>query len=142
MKTLLTLAVLCASLQLHAAEWLTDFAKAQAKAKAENKVVFLAAVLDTCPACRGMEKSVFPSKDFEEFAAKNLVLVKTEFGEKKKLTDAQLKNGAALKEKYNLGEGWPTLLVLDSNGKVLKRHLGGFENGTKDLLAFIATAKP
>ena len=104
--------------------------------------IFLAAVLDTCPACRGMENSVFPSKDFEEFAAKNLVLVKTEFGAKRQLTDAQLKHRAALEKKYNLGEGWPTLLVLDSNGKVLKRHLGGLENGTNDLLAFIATAKP
>ncbi len=125
MKKLL-LAGLLAALTFTASaksEWLTDFEKAKEVAKKENKSILLDFTgSDWCGYCIKLKKNVFNTADFEAFAEKNLVLVEVDFP-RKKLPEAQAKANEKLQEKFGV-EGFPTILVLDAEGKKLGEEVG------------------
>src|ERR1051325_9080917 len=86
---------------------MTDFAKAQAKAKAEKKLVLIDFTgSDWCPPCMALHKNVLTSKEFTAFASKNLVLVLADFPTSKPISDAQKKANSALSDKFKV-EGYP-----------------------------------
>lgn len=138
MKKLL-LAVLAATVlwQVNAAEskWLTDLPAAQAQAKSENKIVLMDFTgSDWCPWCIKFKKEVLDTDTFQDYAAKNVVQVELDYPNKKKQSAELKKANADLKEKYKI-DGFPTLVVLDSDGKEIGRQVGYAEGGPK---AFIA----
>ena len=64
--------------------WLTDVPKAEAQAKTEGKLVLLDFTgSDWCSWCIKLNKERSPQPDFEEYAAKNLVLVELDYPDKK-----------------------------------------------------------
>lgn len=65
-----------------------------------------------------MHKNVFPRKEFTDYAKKNLVLVEVDFPMKKKQPEALKKANEALMREFNI-EGFPTLLLLDAEGRKL-----------------------
>ena len=76
--------------QVNASEatWLTDLPKAQAQAKAEKKIVLMDFTgSDWCPPCKALHKNVFSTQEFQEYAAKNLVLVEVDFPRAKQQTE-------------------------------------------------------
>jgi thioredoxin-related protein len=76
---------------------------------------------------------VFDTAEFKDYAAKNVVLVELDYPHKKQ--DADLKKAnAQLKDQYKIS-GFPTLVVLDKDGKEIGRQVGYAEGGPK---AFIA----
>jgi thioredoxin-related protein len=112
------------AVQVNAAEWLTDLPKALEKAKAEKKLVLMEFTgSDWCPPCKALHKNVMTSPAFEAYAATNLVLVELDFPHKKEQSDELKKSNAALAEKYKV-EGYPTVIVLDENGKELSKDVG------------------
>jgi protein disulfide-isomerase len=128
-----------ALLQAGAAEsgWLEDLAKAQAAAKAAKKMVLLDFTgSDWCGACIKLDKEVYSSKEFTTFAKKNLVLVKVDFPKKKKQSDSLKKTNEALMEKYGV-EAFPTMVILDSEGKKLGQEIGYDGHGPKGVIAQI-----
>jgi protein disulfide-isomerase len=134
MKTLLT-TLLAATLfwQVNAAEstWLTDLPKAEAQAKAENKIVLIDFTgSDWCGWCIKFKKDVLDTPEFKEYAAKNVVLVEVDFPSKKAQTAELKKANKALEEKYKV-DGFPTLVVLDKNGKEIGRQVGYAKGGPK-----------
>jgi thioredoxin-related protein len=125
-----------ALLQAAAAElnWLTDLPKAQAQAKTEQKLVMLDFTgSDWCGWCIKLNKEVFSQPEFADYAKKNLVLVEVDFPRSKPQSAELKKANAALQDKYKV-EGYPTIIVLNGEGKKVG-ELGYQPGGPK---AFIA----
>jgi thioredoxin-related protein len=111
-------------------QWLTDLPKAQAKAKEEKKLVMLDFTgSDWCGWCIKLNKEVFSKSEFSDYAKKNLVLVEVDFPRQKKQSAEQKKANQALQEKYQI-RGYPTLVVLDGDGKKVG-ELGYVPGGPK-----------
>ena len=122
------------------AAWTTDHPKAQAKAKKENKMVLMDFTgSDWCGWCMKLNKEVFSTEQFKEYAAKNLMLVEVDFPSKKKLSDAQKKANEALQVKYQV-QGYPTIVVLDGAGKKVG-ELGYMQGGPKAFIAKLEEIK-
>lgn len=136
-KLLLTLATAVALTSAYAGgeNWQTDLPKAQAQAAKEKKMVLLDFTgSDWCGWCIKLNKEVFSQTEFLDYAKANLVLVEVDFPNKKKLSAEQKKANDALAKKYNI-QGYPTIIVLDGEGKKLG-ELGYQPGGPK---AFIAS---
>jgi len=115
-------------------KWLTDLPKAQAQARAQHKMVMLDFTgSDWCPACIRLNKEVFSQPEFADYAKQNLVLVEVDFPRNKEQPESLKKANQALQEKYKI-DGFPTIIVLDANGK--KRGQLDYEPGGPK--AFIA----
>jgi len=122
--------------QVGAAEstWLTDLPKAQAQAKAENKLVLLNFTgSDWCPWCWKLRDEIFKTPEFQAYAKKNLVLVEVDFPRKTEISAEQKKANKALAAKFKI-EGYPTVVVLTSTGATAGT-LGYMKGGPTDFIA-------
>jgi protein disulfide-isomerase len=129
--------------QVNAAEttWLTDLPKAQAQAKAENKIVLLDFTgSDWCGWCIKFKKETLDTAEFQAYAATNLVLVELDYPQKKVQSDDLKKANAALKDQYNI-EGFPTLIVLNKDGQEIGRQVGYAKGGPQAFIAKIEAFK-
>jgi len=99
-------------------KWETSLQAAQARAKAEHKVIFMDVWAGWCGWCLKLQKDTFPSQAAEAALAKVVPLtIKT-----------QEVNGSPTKDNhferdYKV-DGYPTLLILDANGKEISRQPG------------------
>jgi thioredoxin-related protein len=109
--------------------WMTDWEAAKAKAIAENKPILINFTgTDWCGWCIRIEKEVFSRKEFQEYAAKNLILMEVDFP-KKKEQSAELKSqNKALDKEFKI-EGYPTIFLLDAEGKKISEDIGYREGG-------------
>jgi protein disulfide-isomerase len=124
---------------LAAEEWNTDLPTARARAGKEKKLVLVDFTgSDWCSWCKRLQKEVFSTKEFGDFAKDNLVLVEIDFPSQKKQNDSLKKANEALKNQYRV-EGFPTIVVLDGDGKELWRQVGYLEGGPK---AWIGKIRP
>ena len=108
-------------------DWLTDFEKAKTEAKASHKRILVNfSGSDWCGPCIKLTKEVFGSETFKKYAEKNLVLVNADFPRQKKnqLSKELTKHNEALADQYNKAGTFPLTLLLDENGKVLKKWEG------------------
>ena len=126
----------------HAA-WMTDFDAAKAKAEAENKPMLVDFTgSDWCIWCIKLDKEVFSKQAFRDYAAENFILVEIDFPRKKE-QPAELKaQNEALAKKYGI-RGFPTILILDADGEVIKRTgyvRGGAEKYVEHLREILASA--
>ena len=129
--------------QVNAAEaiWLTDLPAAQAQAKSENKIVLLDFTgSDWCSWCIKFKKEVLDTAAFKAYAIKNVVLVELDYPNKKVQSTDLNKANAALKDQYKI-EGYPTLVVLDKNGKEIGRQVGYSEGGPEAFIARLEAFK-
>lgn len=111
--------------------WETNWEVAKARAKAENKFILINLTgTDWCGWCIKLEKEVFSQKAFKDFAAANVVMMEADFPKKKELSAELKTQNAALKKQYLLG-GYPTVLLLDAEGKKISEDLGELEGGTE-----------
>jgi thioredoxin-related protein len=97
--------------------WLTDFTRAQAEAKAGNKLLLLDFTgSDWCMWCRRLQAEVFSQPEFEEYAKKHLVLMAVDFPRAKPLTAEVRQQNLTLAQKFEV-EGFPTIVILNGDGK-------------------------
>ena len=120
------------------AEWLTDLPKAQETAKSEKKLVLIDFTgSDWCPPCKKLHSTVLMSEEFTRFAKDNLVLVEIDFP-KGKPQSAELKAAnRELGRKFGI-KGYPTIVVLDGDGKEVFKKVGYGGTPAKDYVAELA----
>jgi thiol-disulfide isomerase/thioredoxin len=90
------------------------FAEALAKAKEEEKVLFIDAYTTWCGPCKKMSKYVFTEAEVGSFFNKNFINLKL---------DMEEQDGLKFGKKYPVS-AYPTLIFLDPEGKVLKKIKG------------------
>lgn len=144
MKTLALLITLTfAASQLLVADesWQTNLPKALEQAKAEKKMVLIDFTgSDWCPPCKNLHKTVLISEEFVKFAKENLVLVELDFPKSKPQTAELKAANKELSEKYAI-RGYPTVIVLDADGKELFKKVGYDGTSAKDYVAELAKLK-
>jgi phage shock protein E len=120
-------------------KWLTDLPQAQSLAKAGGKSVLLFFHgSDWCPTCAEMQRQVFDSPEFAQYARGALVLVDVDFPEKHAQAEAVTRANLALKARFNLsqakGEGFPTIVLLDDAGQTVFQETGYAGGGPAEVL--------
>ena len=116
-------------------DWLHDWNKAQEEAKTNHKLLFLNFTgSDWCGWCIKLDKDVFSQPQFKDYAHDNLVLVELDFPRKKSQPTEERKQNMELAQKYEV-LGFPTIVVLNSDGQTVWKFDGYFPGG---LEAFIA----
>ncbi len=114
--------------------WLNDYKKAQEEAKATNKVVLLNFTgSDWCGWCIKFDRDVLSKPQFKDYARDNLVLVELDFPRAKAQSPEVRKQNRELAQHYEV-VGFPTIVVLNSDGQTLWKFDGYFPGG---LEAFI-----
>jgi thioredoxin-related protein len=99
--------------------WLTDFEAAKAQARAENKMLLMLFTgSDWCPPCKMLDRAVFSTPEFAEYATKHLVSLEVDFPRRKPQSPEQRAANQELAGNYGI-EGFPTVIVLDPNGQPL-----------------------
>src|SRR5437867_535194 len=109
-----------------AADWQSDYANALQTAKSQNKRVLLDFTgSDWCGPCIELRKQVFSRPDFRAYADKNLVLVEIDYPQRKKQSPELKKQNDKLSKQYGIDvKGYPTVVLLDSAGKVIREFTG------------------
>jgi protein disulfide-isomerase len=124
-----------ASLTRAESDWLHDWNKAQEEAKANHKLLFLNFTgSDWCGWCIKLDKDIFSQPQFKNFAHDNLVLVELDFPRRKSQPTEESKQNRQLAQQYEV-LGFPTIVVLNSNGQKVWQFDGYFPGGPE---AFIA----
>ena len=115
--------------------WLTDFDAAKAKAKSDHKLVLLDFTgSDWCGYCKRMQAEIFSKPQFQDYAAKNLILVELDFPRAKPQSDEVRRQNMKLASEYEI-EGFPTLIVLSPEGKPVAIFPGYINGGPDAIIA-------
>jgi thiol-disulfide isomerase/thioredoxin len=140
----IALACLCLFTRTSRAEeaaWMTDFAAAKAKAKAEKKLLLVDFTgSDWCSWCKRLHNEVFDKDPFKADAPKNFILVELDFPHEKKLPDELKAQNGKLAKQYKI-RGYPTVLLLDPEGEVVAQtgyRPGGAEKYVENLGKLVA----
>jgi len=108
------------------AKWHEDFESAKAEAEElDLPILFLYTAPEWCGYCVKLEDRVFKSRDFKEFANKNLVLLVADFSQKND-KEEWLEENTQISSKYKAG-GYPTMFFITNDAGKLG-VLGGFES--------------
>jgi thioredoxin-related protein len=106
------------------AQWLTDFKKAQEEAKATNKLLLIEFTgSDWCPPCRMLQRDVLSTREFQEYAIKNFILLEVDFPRAKPQTAELARQNQMLSERFGI-DGFPSIILLNADGKKLGELVG------------------
>ena len=122
--TLILLAVAIPSHAVPPPGWTENYDKAVEKAKAENKNLLLDFTgSDWCGYCIALNKEVLSTPTFKAWAKEHVILVEVDFPQTKPQTAKIKTQNVDLKSKYPF-EGYPTIVIMDPDGKELARKTG------------------
>lgn len=110
-----------------AGEWTTNYSAALAQAKGENRRIFLFFTgSDWCGWCKRLDAEVLSTSEFQAYAKKKLILVKLDFPRQVAQSSQIKQQNQQLQKQYQI-EGYPSIVVLDSRGKMIGQL--GYEPG-------------
>ena len=95
----------------------TTLTDALAKAKQENKLLFVDCYTSWCGPCKYMVKNIFPQLQVGDFYNKNFVCWKADTEKLHSKADSVAFSG------FNI-HSWPTFLFLNWKGEIIHRHCG------------------
>jgi protein disulfide-isomerase len=121
--------------------WKTDYTAALAEAAKENKMVLLDFTgSDWCGWCIKLQKDTFSKPEFKKFAQESLVLVELDFPRGKTQSDELKKQNEELAEKFGI-QGFPTLVLLDPQGKEATRNVGYLQGGPEAFIQWVESVR-
>jgi thioredoxin-related protein len=85
-----------------------------------------------------LEKNILNTKKFQDYLAKNYLLLLIEFPHHRELNSNQRKHNKKIFKKYGLS-GVPTILILNGDGKIIGKT--GTAKDSKTLIARIAASR-
>lgn len=111
--------------------WTMDFAAASKLAKEKNLPMMLNFTgSDWCGWCKLMDKGVFAKEEWNKYAAKNVVLVTLDFPNDKSIVpEKYVARNKSLQQQFGV-RGYPTYVVLDSDGESQLGRLGAGRDKT------------
>lgn len=116
--------------------WATDFEQALKKAREQKRPVFVDFTgSDWCPPCIQLKKDVFDTAEFKTFAEENLVLLEIDYPRAGGQSPELRRQNDELQQRFKI-EVFPTLVLLDEDGKEQKRHLGYMPGGPKAMISW------
>ena len=119
-------------------DWGDELSAALKQAQAEGKRVLVNfTASDWNPSCIALHDRVLTQPVFRDWAAQKLVLVRADFPRHTSPPKTQADANKLLVHKYAV-QGFPTLLLLDADGKELHR-IEGYEN--EDVLVWVRALK-
>lgn len=107
---------------LFAQDWQLDLGEAQKMAQSKDKAIILVfSGSDWCGPCIKLDKQIWKSQEFIDYANENYIMVRADFPRKKdnKLPEQQQKKNNQLAEKYNPEGYFPLVIVMDKNLAIL-----------------------
>lgn len=123
---------------------LTDFALAkELAAESKRPILLVFSGSDWCGWCKKLDKEVFATEEFAEYADKNIIFVYADFPRRTQLSPELKKHNEELKKQYRIG-GYPTVYLLRADGSVILKtgyQRGGAQNYIKHLESAISKAK-
>lgn len=102
---------------LYAQSFKGTFEECKALAKKENKLILIDMYFVGCMPCAEMDKYVFPDSSIQKTLGKDFILFKTDVMKER--------DGKLLARKYG-ASGFPTFVVLNTEGKVILTESGYF----------------
>lgn len=103
-------------------DWKTDFEDVKKTALVEKKAILLVfSGSDWCAPCIKLDKNIWQSAEFKQYAENSLIIERADFPKKKQnqLSPELAKQNKELAEKYNSDGIFPLVVVMDKFGKVL-----------------------
>jgi len=132
---LLAIGLICITTAHADLAWETDYKKAQEEARANHKLVLLNFTgSDWCGWCIQLDRTILSKPQFKDYANKNLVLVELDFPRRKPQSVELTKQNQELAQRYHV-DGFPTLVVLNGDGKPVWRYDGYYDGGIAAFLA-------
>ena len=132
------------SLAFASGGWDDNFEAAKTLAAKDKKPILLDFTgSDWCGWCIKLDKEVFSKKEFKDYAKDGLVLMTVDFPHEKYQSKKLKEQNEALGKKYGV-DGYPTVVLVDAEGKVLGKtgyQEGGPAKYVEHLKELLAAAK-
>jgi thioredoxin-related protein len=119
---LLVTFIIVTSIPITAQQWMTSIEEAKKLASEKNQnIVLVFQGSDWCAPCIKLDKAVWSTDEFRQYARDHFVMLQADFPRKKanQLPEALQQQNSKLAEKYNKEGYFPLVVVLDKNGEIL-----------------------
>lgn len=116
-------------------KWETSLDAALKRAKAENKPLFVDVWAEWCPPCQMLKQKVFPTPEANQaLMAYVPVSLMVQYKDR-----TPVKGNEGMIDRFKV-TAFPTLVIVDANGKELRRQVGAFSTGA-DFAAWLKSGK-
>ena len=106
--------------------WEHDLVAAQKRAKVEKKQLFVDVWAEWCPPCQYLKNRVFPTPEAQKSLGRFVAVSLMPQSKDRKSDPVNMK----VAERFQV-EPYPTLLILDAEGKEVRRQVGAFPTGAE-----------
>lgn len=106
--------------------WEHELAAAQKRAKSEKKLLFVDVWAEWCGPCQYLKSKVFPTPEAQKALGKFIPVSLMTQSKDGKSDPVNMK----VAERFGV-EAYPTLLILDAEGKEVRRQVGAFRSGAE-----------